>query len=112
MVAPPSGQNLDGMTQVIVDKNTADGAHYSCRICKKMFQDKYSLGLHVRSHIRDRPFECEVCHKRFTQKVHLKTHMRTHTGERPFECDVCGKGFTTSTNRNTHRSTHRVMLQY
>ena len=62
-----------------------------CLICKKVFQCKAALAIHLLIHTGEKPFECEVCSKRFKQKGQLKVHSRTHVSEKT--CAKCSKTF-------------------
>ncbi|XP_015834130.1 zinc finger protein 62 homolog isoform X14 [Tribolium castaneum] len=66
---------------------------HECVICKKQYQHKNSLKLHMNSHTGNVSV-CDVCGKILSSKEKLKFHLRTHTGYKPFCCTYCGKCFT------------------
>jgi len=45
---------------------------FPCKICLKVFDSRYGLKRHMRSHTGERPYKCEWCGKAFRQGVHLK----------------------------------------
>ncbi|XP_044267881.1 zinc finger protein 79-like isoform X14 [Tribolium madens] len=66
---------------------------HECVICKKQYQHKNSLKLHMNSHTGNVAV-CDICGKILSSKEKLKFHLRTHTGYKPFCCTYCGKCFT------------------
>ncbi|RZC32448.1 zinc finger protein 271-like [Asbolus verrucosus] len=66
---------------------------HECVVCKKQYQHKNSLKLHMNSHTGNVSV-CDVCGKILSSKEKLKFHLRTHTGYKPFCCTYCGKCFT------------------
>mmetsp|Transcript_41348 Transcript_41348/g.69069 ORF Transcript_41348/g.69069 Transcript_41348/m.69069 type:complete len:351 (-) Transcript_41348:340-1392(-) len=48
---------------------------FPCKICLKVFDSRYGLKRHMRSHTGERPYKCEWCGKAFRQGVHLKGHI-------------------------------------
>ena len=63
-----------------------------CHFCGKMFVFK-SFALHLRIHLKEKPFKCEVCGKSFVRKHRLIEHNWIHTNTKPFKCEDCGKLF-------------------
>ncbi|XP_055535522.1 zinc finger protein 891-like [Wyeomyia smithii] len=79
---------------------------HSCSICDKTFENRFNLGIHMRTHTGPRPYKCEICGKRYTIASKLQGHMRFHTGERPFKCDVCAKAFAHKSHLKAHKQLH------
>ncbi|XP_025832558.1 zinc finger protein 664-like [Agrilus planipennis] len=81
-----------------VHKKTTHGVEgepvlHECVVCKKQYQHKNSLKLHMNVHTGNLAI-CDICGKQLSSKEKLKFHMRTHTGYKPFSCNYCGKCFT------------------
>ena len=52
---------------------------FACLMCKKSFNQKNALMIHLKKHTGDRPYVCKYCQYAFTQKGNLKTHIqRSH----------------------------------
>ncbi|KAK0209472.1 hypothetical protein IW262DRAFT_1281489, partial [Armillaria fumosa] len=51
---------------------------------------------------------CTVCKKRFNRRNSLRIHVNTQTGATPFRCPFprCGKGFNVSSNMRCHYRNH------
>jgi uncharacterized Zn-finger protein len=80
--------------------------HFSCDICKMIFNSRYNLQIHSRVHTGERPFSCEVCKKRFSLLSNIIMHLKLHTGERNFSCVICKKQFAQRSCIKNHRSVH------
>jgi uncharacterized Zn-finger protein len=80
--------------------------HFSCDICKIIFNSRYNLERHARVHTGERPFSSEVCKKRFSLRSNIMIHLRLHTGERNFSCVICKKQFAQRSSIKKHRSVH------
>ena len=61
----------------------------------------------------ERPFVCSICKKAFNQKNALQIHMKKHNGDRPHKCPYCTMSFTQKGNLKTHikRAHHMDMVQ-
>ena len=40
---------------------------------------------HIRTHIKEKPYQCEHCRKGFCKRITI----RTHTKEKPYQCEHC-----------------------
>ncbi|XP_061381869.1 zinc finger protein 567-like isoform X2 [Danaus plexippus] len=77
-----------------------------CVYCKKVFNNKNSLDVHIRGvHKNIKKYVCVECKRLFGTKQRLRVHMRSHTGSKPFVCD-CGRKFTTKSNLKSHQNVH------
>lgn len=65
----------------------------TCTRCGKLFLDRYSYKLHVKTHEGEKCFKCELCPYAAGTLRHLNSHMLTHTNEKPFVCDCCNQSF-------------------
>ena len=51
---------------------------------------------------------CDLCFKTFACKSALGIHYRSHTKEKPFRCGLCDRGFSTKGNLKQHYLTHKI----
>ena len=58
---------------------------YTCEICAKSFQNKYSLNTHKATHV-EVTSPCDICNKVFTSLKNLKQHKSTVHTENVFKC--------------------------
>ncbi|KAL4711375.1 hypothetical protein ACJJTC_019216 [Scirpophaga incertulas] len=79
---------------------------YKCNICEKTFNRRYSLSVHMRTHIQQKDVYCEICPYRCFTKIELKNHMVKHNGERIFECSVCKKSYAREKTLKEHMKIH------
>ena len=61
----------------------------------------------------ERPFVCDICKKAFNQKNALQMHLKKHSGQKPHRCSYCELAFTQKGNLKTHikRAHHSDMVQ-
>ena len=73
-----------------------------CPQCKKQFQTKQGLQLHIkRDHENNRPFECDFCGKAFVSSKTRNEHVRnTH---QPVTCDICHKTISNHWELRKHK---------
>lgn len=84
---------------------------HECVICKKRYQHKNSLKLHMNVHTGNVAI-CDVCGKTLSSQEKLKFHLRTHTGYKPFSCTYCGKSFTKKPILVEHERIHTGVKPY
>jgi hypothetical protein len=86
---------LDG-TQT-VELNMADELGkqkktHVCLFCGKIYNRKYGLKIHLRTHTGYKPLKCKVCLRPFSDPSNLNKHVRLHSqGETPYRCPYCDK---------------------
>jgi stress-induced morphogen len=69
-----------------------DQKHYTCEICKKLFQSRSRLRSHKQIHSTERNFMCTKCGAKFKTMNCLKNHSRLHTNVFLY-CDLCNNKF-------------------
>ncbi|CAH2108950.1 unnamed protein product [Euphydryas editha] len=86
---------------------------YKCNICKKTFDRKYVMSMHMkRDHLEDKDYQCEMCSYRCFTKKQLKLHMIKHNGERIFECTICKKSYARKKTLREHMRIHNKDRRY
>ena len=84
------------------DEEKWTGARYKCNHCEKIFDNKYSLKIHISFHSQEKNYLCACCPKRFKSKDSLRLHKRRHNGEANFECEHCDKRYVAATLLKAH----------
>ena len=51
-----------------------------CKKCGKLYPDRYTYKLHIKSHEGEKCFRCELCPYAALSQRHLESHILTHTG--------------------------------
>ncbi|KAF5402120.1 hypothetical protein PHET_04525 [Paragonimus heterotremus] len=75
--ASQSEEQTNSSSRPILDTSlrTADGS-YRCRLCKRVFPNRFSLTGHYKSHYVEsqKPYHCEDCEQRYTSPSNLHYH--------------------------------------
>lgn len=71
------------------------GREFKCmwKGCDKVFDRKYNLKSHLKTHNGEKDFVCPDCGHSFARQHDLNRHRRSHSNEKEFACSICGKGF-------------------
>ena len=78
-----------------------------CRVCLRIFSDKYKLKNHMGIH--EPSFICEMCDKQFSCGQTLKKHteeFHKEEGEAVYKCDICNMEYSNKRNLTDHIKTH------
>lgn len=95
-----------------VEESPKEQRTFICDVCGQQFDKKNRLSLHIRWHMKVRPYKCDECEKSFAQKCDLRSHMRVHSGEKPYKCSMCEKAFSGLSAKLCHERTHRNERPY
>lgn len=89
-----------------------DLGDFSCPRCLRIFNNRYSLGIHyVHCSRKTDPVgqipTCEICNKTFTTWAKVKSHiLDVHEKRRRFTCEKCGQGFSHKGHWQNHLELH------
>lgn len=72
--------------------HSSDNPH-KCKRCDKIFLDRYSYKIHIKSHEGEKCFKCDLCNYASAAPRHLEAHMCVHFNQKPYECDECDQCF-------------------
>lgn len=86
---------LDGTQTVelnVADEMGKQKKTHVCLFCGKIYNRKYGLKIHLRTHTGYKPLKCKVCSRPFSDPSNLNKHVRLHSqGDTPYRCPYCGK---------------------
>ena len=76
----------------------------TCKICGKVITSE--MARHMLLH-EEKKFKCPECPKTFRHTANLNVHLKYHLKVRPFPCEVCGQGFSRKQNYQRHMAKHK-----
>lgn len=85
--------------------HTPDATHV-CRKCGDVFNDRYSLKQHLKTHEGEKCYKCEFCSYSAANPRHLESHILVHTNEKPFQCEFCSQTFRQKQLLKRHINLH------
>ena len=93
--------------------HTTDTDHFwPCKICGKLFSERYVMANHEATHGIDKHFKCDKCPAAFTRELYLKEHQRRHAKDYSHICSDCGAGFYTKKELGIHQAKHTGVKSY
>ena len=84
------------------------GIPVSCKVCSKVFTNRYYFSSHMKRHSRTKSHECNQCESKFTEKQALKCHTSVHSSWKEFRCDLCNSSFKYASTLQTHIKSKHV----
>uniref|UniRef100_A0A2A4J9H2 C2H2-type domain-containing protein n=2 Tax=Heliothis virescens TaxID=7102 RepID=A0A2A4J9H2_HELVI len=86
-------------------------ANFECDYCKKTFNKKGSIRLHMYAHLGIKQFRCPHCRRGFKRRINLHKHIDNNhksLAEDPeiFICNYCDKPFLDKETLKEHLATH------
>ena len=115
---PVKSWHLKKRTRRKAERGSEDDAPPKCNRCLKIFRNKLTLMVHMRSHLEE-PVECDLCSKTFKNKYSLHSHKTTYHrgGKERYKskvvknskggiryCDQCSKSYANVSSLRTHKS--------
>lgn len=86
-------------------ENKCNRRQYECHLCKYFTQCMSNLKQHTRSrHTAEKLYKCRFCAKAFLIKYNLIRHLRTHIKQLPFDCSICGQRFENENGKQLHEA--------
>jgi DNA-directed RNA polymerase subunit RPC12/RpoP len=78
-----------------ISENFNSGKDFKCMWtgCDKVFDRKYNLKSHLKTHNGEREFMCGDCGFLFARQHDLNRHRRSHSKDKEFACSYCSKSF-------------------
>ena len=87
--------------------------HCPYKNCKKLFNNRYRLDIHIMTHKGIKPFKCSLCGKSFSEQGTLNSHLATHSSDKPFHCELYSyKCKTNPQLKNHYRKGHNQFDYY
>ena len=109
-------EDLNFDSDTVSAKKDSKNQSAQCPECKKVFTQKSSMKLHLRTihHDDSRHVKCPKCEKMLSSKISLATHLKSvrpakqKVTYKPAQCPECEKVFTQTQNMKIHlRSIHQ-----
>lgn len=88
---------------------------YRCleMVCDRQFYTAGQRNVHMRYHLKEKPFKCDQCLYTGISKSKLKIHKeRLHRDSRKYGCAVCGKSFDEEDDFMKHKLIHTNPNQF
>ncbi|XP_037130113.1 zinc finger protein 227 [Syngnathus acus] len=86
---------------------------FQCAACDKFFPTAQKLRLHHCNDTDDLPYHCSLCRKEFNLRCSVAMHMMTHSEQGSWRCEDCGRSFLDYRRLRVHqRSCHPILKAY